>query len=47
MTASISYSSETEVLELVKRWLPDIEIVDDVELSEKLDAILRGFLDRK
>ena len=46
VTASISYSSETEVLEIVKRWLPDIEIVDDVELSEKLDEILRGFLDR-
>ena len=47
MAINISYSNETEVLSLVKKWLPDIQILDNPELSQKLDKTLLAFLDRK
>ena len=40
------YNDDSEVLSLVKRWLPDIEIVDDSVLAEKLDKTLQAFLNR-
>ena len=43
-TMSIEYNSQTELLSLVKRWLPDIEIIDDPELSQKLDDTLKRYL---
>ncbi len=46
-TMSINYNSETEVLGLVKKWLPDIEIIDNPGLSQKLDETLKTFLKRK
>ncbi len=46
-TMTINYNNETEVLSLVKKWLPDIQILDNPELLEKLDKTLLGFLDRK
>ncbi len=46
-TMSISYSNETEVLSLVKKWLPDIEIVDNSPLSKKLDQSISAYINRK
>jgi len=43
----LSYYHEVEVLSLVKKWLPDIEIVDNPLLSNKLDQTLQGYLGRK
>ena len=42
----MNYSSDLEVLSLVKKWLPDIEIVDNDALNEKLDASLQAYLNR-
>ena len=40
----MSYSDKSEVLSLVKRWLPDIEIVDDDLLRKKLYETLQSYL---
>jgi len=40
------YSDESELLSIVKKWLPDIDILDDPELSQKLDNTLRTYLKR-
>lgn len=42
----MDYNSDHDVLTLVKKWLPDIEIVDNTLLSKKLDKTLQTFLDR-
>jgi len=43
----LSYYHEIEVLTLVKKWMPDIEIVDNPLLSDKLDQTLQAYLQRK
>ncbi len=43
----LSYYHEIELFNLVKKWLPDIEIVDDPLLSDKLDETLQAYLQRK
>ena len=43
----IDYNNETEVLSLVKKWLPDIEIVDNPELSIKVDEAIQVYLNHK
>jgi len=42
----ISYNNDVEVLSLIKKWLPDISIVDNKPLEDKLDEILQKYLDR-
>lgn len=39
-----NYYDDTEALSFVKRWLPDIKIVDDPELDQKLQEILKSYL---
>jgi predicted DNA-binding transcriptional regulator YafY len=41
----MTYHNEIELLSFVKRWIPDITILDDV-LSQKLDEELKRFLHR-
>lgn len=40
------YSDESELLNIVKKWLPDITILDNPELSQKLDSTLHTYLNR-
>jgi len=44
---SMRYSDESEVLSVVKRWLPDIDILDNPQLEKRLDDSLRYYLERK
>ena len=43
----LSYYHEIEVFTLVKKWLPDIEIIGNPLLSDKLDQTLQAYLQRK
>ena len=43
-TVQFHYSNESEVLGFVKKWLPDIEIYDNPELSLKLNEALHTYL---
>jgi len=38
------YYSDVEVLNFVKKWLPDVQIVDHSKLSSKLEDILKNYL---
>lgn len=38
------YSDESEVFSIVKKWLPDIRIIDNPELARKLEDVLRNYL---
>lgn len=40
------YNNKSEVLSIVKKWLPDIDIIDNPELSQKLDDTLHDYLSR-
>ena len=38
------YYDDTEVLTFVKKWLPDIQILDNTQLDQKLQKILKKYL---
>ena len=40
------YSNESEVLSIVKKWLPDIEIINNPKVSKKIDYTLHTYLNR-
>ena len=46
-TLQMGYTNDTEVLSLVKKWLPDIEIVEPTTLAQTLEATLRSYLERR
>lgn len=46
LLASMTYFSDSEVLALVKQWLPDIVIVDNKALSDELKAELECYCQR-
>jgi predicted DNA-binding transcriptional regulator YafY len=44
MEMEFFYYNETEVLSFVKKWLPDIEIIDNMDLQEKLYILLKNYI---
>ena len=44
---SISYNSDIEVIALVKKWMPDINIIGNEQIEERISEDLRKYLDRK
>ncbi len=46
MLAEMTYYNDTEVLSLVKQWLPDIRIIDNPDLSHELAGELKGYCRR-
>lgn len=44
MEIQFNYYNEIEVLNFVKKWLPEIKIIDNYELKKKLESSLRGYL---
>ena len=43
---SINVSFDDEILNLVKQWIPYIEILKPFELQEKLEDVLKKYLDK-
>ena len=39
-------SFDDEILNIVKQWIPYIEILKPVELQEKLEDVLKKYLDK-
>jgi hypothetical protein len=44
MEMEFFYYNETEVLSFVKKWLPDIEIIDNNDLQKKLYTLLKSYI---
>ncbi len=43
---STNVSFDDEILNIVKQWIPYIEILKPVELQEKLEDVLKKYLDK-
>ena len=43
---STNISFDDEILNIVKQWIPYIEILKPVELQEKLEDVLKKYLDK-
>ena len=43
---STNVSFDDEILNIVKQWIPYIEILKPIELQEKLEDVLKKYLDK-
>lgn len=43
---STNISFDDEILNIVKQWIPYIEILKPIELQEKLEDVLKKYLDK-
>jgi predicted DNA-binding transcriptional regulator YafY len=41
---TLEYTQELEILPFIKRWLPDLIILEPKELKDRLDEDLRSYL---
>ena len=44
---STNISFDDEILNLVKQWIPYIEILKPIELQEKLEDVLKKYLENR
>ncbi len=44
MIVSIDISNENEIIPIVKYWLPNIKIIEPIELNEKIKKEIEKFL---